>query len=658
VTRCSIAHATDDSGNWNTTLFMVCRNTNEQQASIPDTTEPGLDFVPPTPNNNTYTQNRSWVYLNISASEQLSACLLDNGAANITMTVNYDYCYHNLTGQANGTEVYVWVWANDTTGNLNRSAELNVTINLNEGPDTTFPAIDNYEITPLLVPYGQPVRIGVNASDDEAIDGVWANVTDPSGEHHHLGLANNDIVSWDTNVIGVYSITIFANDTASNTVNVTDSFYVNDLVGVNITVLDANNDGVSTDLEIYVAGTDHRVFWDHESDGEFDASLVEHDYDMLFQAFDDQLKLLFRGVPLVSGFDGSLSLDSPGNADGFEYIFAVETDYGMDDAVITIDYGGMDFENESNVNAYLCSDWDFYDQKCHIIWNMVDPVTRDKDNNLMEFTVNSFSAFALGEDSWCGDGQCGPRETASSCPDDCQCDEGDTRSCGEAHQGICAVGSETCHSNVWFGCPQPTDEACNWDDDDCNGKIDDVDGGASVAATRCQCYDGGTPQAEACNGIDDNCDGFIDNGANCCTNGQERNCGPSTEEGECKFGTSICSGGVFGACFGAAYPDDEICGNGLDDDCDGETDETCVIPPCSEGQINQSCLCEGSARDSGYCCSGLYSEEECVENPWWILIVAGVAILVVLILLILYFKSMGREFTWEELSRRYSGPPP
>jgi hypothetical protein len=653
ITRCSVAHAANGSGVWNTTLVMVCRNTNEQQSV--DNDPPSLDFVPPTPANNTYTRNKSWVFINISGSEQLSACLLDNGTSNTTMTLNYDCCHHNITGKANNTEVYVWVWANDTSDNMNRSSELNITINLTSATvqDTTLPVIENYEISPSPVPFGQPVHIGINASDDKAIDKVWANITDPSGEHNHTELVNNYLVRWDTNVIGMYNITMFANDTSSNTVNLTDSFYVGELVEVNITVLDIDDEGLSTDLEIYVACTGQRVFWDHESDGEFDADLVEHDYDMLFKVFDDELELLFRGVPLTSDFNGNLSLDYTSTTD-FEYIFAVETDYQIEDALVTIYYDGMGFDNETNVHAYLCDDWDFDYQECNEDWEKIENATNDEDDESLEFNVEGFSAFVVREDSYCGDDWCGPGETVSSCPDDCQCDEGDTRACSLIHDGICAVGNETCSGNKWSGCPQPISESCNLEDDNCNGKIDDVDGGASVAATRCQCYNGGKPQAETCNGIDDNCDGIIDNGADCCTSGQSRECGPATDEGECKFGTSKCSSGVWGACIGAVYPEDEICGDLKDNDCDGETDETCQVPSCGEGQINQSCICEGSVRTSGYCCSGLYSEEKCAETLWWILTVTGVAILVVLAALVLYFKSKGKELTWEELMKKYT----
>ena len=56
-----------------------------------------------------------------------------------------------------------------------------------------------------------------------------------------------------------------------------------------------------------------------------------------------------------------------------------------------------------------------------------------------------------------------------------------------------------------------------------------------------------------------------------CSEGTTRQCGPTTDIGECAYGTQTCSGNAWGSCSGAVYPNTEIC-DGKDNDCDGSTD--------------------------------------------------------------------------------------
>ncbi|MDO9022186.1 MAG: hypothetical protein Q7V43_34985, partial [Myxococcales bacterium] len=126
---------------------------------------------------------------------------------------------------------------------------------------------------------------------------------------------------------------------------------------------------------------------------------------------------------------------------------------------------------------------------------------------------------------------------------------------------------------------------------DCNGQLPDgceasvgasctAGVGACLRSGVVACNNGGTactavaaaPGAETCNGMDDDCDGMTDEAIT-------RSCytGPSGTSGVglCRAGTQTCVAGGFGACAGEIVPVTEVCSNNTDDDCDGMVDEGC-----------------------------------------------------------------------------------
>jgi MYXO-CTERM domain-containing protein len=95
-----------------------------------------------------------------------------------------------------------------------------------------------------------------------------------------------------------------------------------------------------------------------------------------------------------------------------------------------------------------------------------------------------------------------------------------------------------------------------------------------------------SPIPEFCNGLDDDCDGVADNG----DPGGGTACG--IEEGACRTGTTHCVAGQV-VCQGDVRPEAELC-DGLDNDCDGETDE--VFDLCEPTSCG---ACTGSGDDGG-----------------------------------------------------------
>lgn len=143
----------------------------------------------------------------------------------------------------------------------------------------------------------------------------------------------------------------------------------------------------------------------------------------------------------------------------------------------------------------------------------------------------------------------------------------------------------------------PYPEICNGLDDDCDGIIDNVvgsglpcenefAGGPCVAfpgvlqcnatSGQVECVGAVYPSAEKCDFTDHDCDGVAGN-----VPGLGLPCG--SDVGICTMGTLQCV--TFGAgadCVGGTPPEPaEICGNGLDDDCNGLIDDGCTNQPSS-----------------------------------------------------------------------------
>ncbi|UJR86170.1 vWA domain-containing protein [Sandaracinus amylolyticus] len=147
-------------------------------------------------------------------------------------------------------------------------------------------------------------------------------------------------------------------------------------------------------------------------------------------------------------------------------------------------------------------------------------------------------------------------------------------------------------------------------------QIPDDDGGGEPR-------DGG-PHDECGDGLDDDRDGRVDEDCQCTPGTQQRCFAGDPElagEGACAWGVQDCASGLeFGTwdlCVGSGAPSDERC-NGVDDDCDGETDEGCECPedavrPCYSGPagtaevglcangIERCELIDGGSRWSGEC---------------------------------------------------------
>ncbi len=228
--------------------------------------------------------------------------------------------------------------------------------------------------------------------------------------------------------------------------------------------------------------------------------------------------------------------------------------------------------------------------------------------------------------------------------------------------GVCSVVVARCAGAAGWVCDYPpayqaVETRCDGLDNDCDGLTDeDLQGNGlslgapcvgpgvcgpgtvvcsplTLAATCSTLVDGTTPRAgpELCNGLDDDCNGFTDEdfalGLPC-----------SVGLGACaRSGHRICNaGGGAGCDVDPGLPGTEICGDGIDNDCDGATDEgfpvgdNCSVGlgacraigkfRCSEDGLSVTCMATPGLPGTEICgdgidndCDGQVDEADCVE---------------------------------------------
>jgi ZU5 domain len=267
----------------------------------------------------------------------------------------------------------------------------------------------------------------------------------------------------------------------------------------------------------------------------------------------------------------------------------------------------------------------------------------DCDNKVDEGCSACSKSSECGQGSLCGNGYCETCEMTSCTLADCYFDD-------EMVQNDCMARGNGC-----FGCGecQSTEQCGNNVDDDCDGQVDEGCA-AKVCSTSTQCPQGASCQngycetceltsctqadcyfagemmqsdcmargngcfgcgecrsAEPCgNDVDDDCDGVVDEGCtakvcarssqcprgSACVRGYceacETSCGDRdcTNAGDAPEGRCIARGNGCGSC--GSCGDAEICGNDVDDDCNGQVDDGCAGRWCrssAECDVGQRC---------------------------------------------------------------------
>jgi MYXO-CTERM domain-containing protein len=211
----------------------------------------------------------------------------------------------------------------------------------------------------------------------------------------------------------------------------------------------------------------------------------------------------------------------------------------------------------------------------------------------------------------------------------CECSWGDEQECG-SDVGICHKGIMSCQSGQWGACeggrgPDLQEDCVDSLDNNCNGAINEgctcLEGDIRLCGSNvgictfgeqtCQnqadqwqwstCLGGIPPTEEICGDeVDNDCDGSLDEDCEC-NHGAVRYCGVNI--GTCHAGNQKCVNGKWDPCLGARWPDVEVC-DGLDNNCNRLVDEGC---DCISGTF-QAC-----GEDAGDCQKGV---QNCESGRW------------------------------------------
>jgi MYXO-CTERM domain-containing protein len=186
--------------------------------------------------------------------------------------------------------------------------------------------------------------------------------------------------------------------------------------------------------------------------------------------------------------------------------------------------------------------------------------------------------------------------------------------CGTQRPGVCRLGEELCIDDYWscIGERGPSEEVCNGQDDDCDGRIDE---GTLNACGFCD-----DVEVDVCDGADNDCDGQIDEDATCpngeCVNGE---CANFCENNECIRSGTWCDPDVDACverCAGVA------CDNGAEcDPATGVCVEFCGDVDCGPGRMCLGGVCfDGDCETHGcpgteVCVGGACVPDTCNDCP-------------------------------------------
>jgi hypothetical protein len=254
------------------------------------------------------------------------------------------------------------------------------------------PRILSSLIQPVAVILGEDVELFISALNAVS---TAVQITGPTAIVDDIDLANNDNTTFeDAGLLGRYNITFRASDAANSTVSQTD--YLEVFTGVDFRTALQNFNASSITASWAVLYRDQEINSNATTSGQLSQIIVNTSVSVLFNAYNDRLRVLFRDINSSTQSNKTLGLDKHTSSNGFLVTYGVNSNYSMSNATVTIVYDDTGFTSESGLQLHKCDDYNFISRKCTGSFvDITSQATQDQVRNLFNVTVTSFSAFAI-----------------------------------------------------------------------------------------------------------------------------------------------------------------------------------------------------------------------------------------------------------------------
>ena len=230
--------------------------------SVNDTQSPLIQFVSPTPANNSIIFT-DYVYVNVTSNENLDAAILEWNSTNESMSGTGINWYKNKTSLSEGNYTYK-VYANDSAGNWNVSEERMITISTS---DIVSPII--IINSPTNTTYTNATQLVNISASDPNLDSVWYNWNGTNTTY-----TNPVYVTFNEGTNTLYA---WANDTFGNINSTSVIFFI-----------DTTPPALITNLQNISAGETWIYWnWTNPSDADFDEAIIYINGNNVFNTSDN-----------------------------------------------------------------------------------------------------------------------------------------------------------------------------------------------------------------------------------------------------------------------------------------------------------------------------------------------------------------------------------